>query len=182
MKLGGQGLDDVNQVLVTGTGVSAKVVEYHRKMGPQDTTLMREQLNELKRELQEAGNSEEKEEATKNMIAKIERRMAEYVNRPACISISALVFVEVTMAPDAEPGPRELRLATPRGVSNPLVFYVGQLPEVSRKPMRTADFQVLGKEEQALRKRPPEEVEQRITVPCTVERPGRFRRGELVSL
>lgn len=177
VKLGGQGLDDVDQVLVSGTGVTAKVVEYHRKMGPQDTTLLREQVNELKRELQEAGNSEEKEEATKNLIAKIEKRMAEYVNRPACVSISALVFVEVTMAPDAEPGPRELRLATPRGVSNPLVFYVGQLPEVSRKPMRTADFQVLGKEEQALRKRPPEEVEQRITLPCTVN--GQIASGEV---
>ncbi len=177
VKLGGQGLDGVNQVLVSGAGVSAKVVEYHRKFGPQEMTLLREQLNELKRELQEAGNSEEKEEATKNMIAKIEQRMAEYVNRPACVSISSLVFVEVTMAPDAEPGPRELRLVTPRGVSNPLVFYVGQLPEVSRKPMHTANFQVLGKEEQALRKRPPEEVEQRITVPCTMN--GQVASGEV---
>ena len=79
--------------------------------------------------------------------------------------------------PDAEPGERELRLATPRGVSNPLVFHVGQLPEVSRKPMLTADFQVLGKEELALRKRPPDEVEQRITVPCTVN--GQIASGEV---
>ena len=41
------------------------------------------------------------------------------------------------MAADAEPGPREIRLVTPRGVTNPLVFHVGQVPEVARKPMPT---------------------------------------------
>lgn len=177
VKLGGQGLDDVGQVLVTGAGVSAKVVEYCRKLGPQETTLMREQLNELKRELQQAGDSAEKDEATLKLVARIEKRMAEYVNRPACSSISSLVFVEVTMAPDAEPGVRELRLATPRGVSNPLVFHVGQLPEFSRKPMITSDLQVLGKEELALRKRPADEVEQRISVPCTAN--GQVASGEV---
>ncbi len=177
VKLGGQGMDDVDRVLVTGTGVSAKVVEYLRKLGPQETTLMREQLNELKRELQQAGDPAEKDEATLKLVARIEKRMAEYVNRPACSSISSLVFVEVTVAPDAEPGVRELRLATPRGVSNPLVFHVGQLPEFSRKPMITSDFQVLGKEELALRKRPPDEVEQRISVPCTAN--GQVASGEV---
>jgi len=177
VKLGGQGLDDVAQVLVTGSGVSAKIVEYCRKYGPQEMTLMREQLNELKRELQQAGDPAEKDEATLKQIARIEKRMGEYVNRPACASLSSLVYIEVTMEPDAEPGIRELRLATPRGVSNPLVFHVGQVPEVSRTPLRTCDFQVLGKEELALRKRPPEEVEQRIPVPCTAN--GQIAPGEV---
>ena len=43
--------------------------------------------------------------------------------------------------------------------------------------MLTSDFQVLGKEELALRKRPADEVEQRITVPCTVN--GQVASGEL---
>lgn len=174
VKLGGQGLDEVNQVLVTGEGVSAKIVEYLRKIGPQEVTLLREQLNELKRALKQ-GKGDELE--TLGYVARIERRLSEYVNRPACASISSLVFVEVTIAPDAEPGRRELRLATPRGVSNPLVFHVGQLPEVCRKPMTTCALQVLGKEELALRKRPDEEIEQSITPPCTVN--GQVASGEL---
>ena len=45
---GRTGLDDVNQVLVTGTGVSAKVVEYCRKLSPQEIDVAcREQLNEI---------------------------------------------------------------------------------------------------------------------------------------
>ena len=99
----------------------------------------------------------EKEAAKQKLIDRIESRFAEDERTPAVSSQTELVFVEVTVAPDAEPGQREIRLATPRGVSNPLVFHVGQLPEVARKPMMTCSYQVLGKEELALRKRPPEE-------------------------
>ena len=49
IKLGGQGLDDVNAVLVTGSGVTARVVEYYRRLGPQEIQLLNEQLRELKR-------------------------------------------------------------------------------------------------------------------------------------
>jgi hypothetical protein len=103
------------------------------------------------------------DQAAEQLIAKIERRLAGYVNRPASAALAHIVWVEITIAPDAAAGPRELRLGTPRGVSNPLVFHVGQLPEICRKPMVTAPLQVLGKEELALRKRPPEEEEERIT-------------------
>ena len=113
----------------------------------------------------------------RKLIAKIEKRIAEYCNRPASVALAGLVFIEVTIAPDAEPGERELRIRTPRGVSNPLVFHVGQLPEFSRKPMLTSSYQVLGKEELALRKRPADEVEDRITLPCTVN--GQIASGEV---
>ncbi|MCY2986575.1 MAG: PPC domain-containing protein [Planctomycetota bacterium] len=201
VKLGGQGLDDVNQVLVSGTGVHAKIVEYFRRLGAQETTLLSEQLRALKRgkvavastmaplaTAESPGMNSEStpadkagaakpEEATRELLARIEKRLAENVQRPASVSIANLVFVEVTLDPEAKPGERELRLATPRGVSNPLVFHVGQLPEISRTPMRTSNFQVLGKEELALRKRPADEVEQRITLPCTVN--GQVASGEV---
>ena len=174
IRLGGQGLDNVNEVLVSGTGVQAKVVEYYRRLGAQEITLLREQLNELKRGSQASQGADEE---TLKLMARIETRIAETVQRPACASISSLVMAEVAMAPDARPGQRELTLATPRGVSNPLVFHVGQLPEVSRKPMVTANLQVLGKEELALRKRPEDEVQDRVTVPCTVN--GQIASGEV---
>src|SRR4029077_9034509 len=43
------------------------------------------------------------------------------------------VFVAVTIAKDAAPGPRELRLQAKTGMSNPVVFDVGQLPEFRQK-------------------------------------------------
>jgi hypothetical protein len=207
VKLGGQGLSEIESVLVTGGGVSGRVVEYWRKMGPQDMTLLREQLKELKRGSKKksalasvvSSNSNAdammmdsmmaspapggkssavgKDAEPQQLIEKIEQRMREYVNRPACASIASLIYLDVTVAPDAKPGQRELRLASHRGVSNPLVFYVGQVPEVSRKPMTTAEVQVLGKEELAQRKRPADEVEQRIEVPGTAN--GQIASGEV---
>jgi len=202
IRLGGQNLDDVDAVLVSGTGVKATVTEYLRRLGPQEMTLLREQLADLRRgakgpaakgrgaaamdmgmaAMGMEGAATDKGAAAKDaepqtIVAKIERRMAEYVQTPANASISSLVFATVTFAPDAPPGRRELRLATSRGVSNPLVFYVGQLPEFARKPMITSTLQVLGKEEQALRKRPPEEAEVLVTVPCTAN--GQIASGEV---
>ncbi len=51
-------------------------------------------------------------------------------------AIAETVTVEMTIADDAEPGPRELRLETPAGLSNPLVFHVGQLPEFMEREKR----------------------------------------------
>ncbi len=118
-----------------------------------------------------------KDAAPANLIARIEKRISEYCNRPASVALAGLVFVEVSIAPDADPGERELRIRTPVGVSNPMVFYVGQLPEVSRKPMLTSSYQVLGKEELALRKRPDDEIEDRITLPCVLN--GQVASGEV---
>ena len=43
--------------------------------------------------------------------------------------LSEEVRVLVTVDADAEPGRRELRLNTPIGLSSPLGFYVGKMPE-----------------------------------------------------
>ncbi len=171
IRLGGQNMDGVHDIQVSGTGVRAKVVEYLRRLNNQDTMLLREQLAELKRP------TAAKDEAALKMAPRIELRLNTTVNTPASNSIATLVLVEVTVAPDAPPGPRELTLTAARGVSNPLVFHVGQVPEICRKPMLSAPLQVLGKEEQALRKRPADEVEQRITLPCTAN--GQIASGEV---
>ena len=47
VRLGGQRLDGVSGALVTGTGVSAKLVQYYRKLNNQEVSLLREQLREL---------------------------------------------------------------------------------------------------------------------------------------
>jgi hypothetical protein len=68
------------------------------------------------------------------LVSRIEARTSEFVQNPASASLASLVIVEVTVAPDAEPGEREIRLVTLRGVSNPMTFHIGQLPEVTKQP------------------------------------------------
>jgi hypothetical protein len=203
IKLGGQNLDNVDQVLITGTGVTAKVTNYYRRLNNQELQLLNEQLKALKRATSavttsmtammmssdnatmmqstmptaEVSTNSSLDLSAQNLSDLIEKRTREFVQTPACASISSLVFVEVTIAPDAAPGLRELRLATLRGISNPLLFHVGQLPEYTRKPMISANLQVLGKEAQALRKRPADEVEERIIIPCIAN--GQIASGEV---
>jgi hypothetical protein len=182
VKLGGQRLDGLHQVAVTGRGVTAKVVRFYRNMSNQELTLLREQLRELKPQSRSRKGNPKAKAPTRDpleakIIANIEDRVSEWCPRAACASISSLVWVEVTVAPDAEPGRRELRLVTASGVTNPLAFHIDQVPEVAREPMLISDMQVLGKEQLALRKRPPEDVEKTITLPCTVN--GQIASGEV---
>ncbi len=200
VKLGGQALDSITGAIVSGSGVTARLVEYQKKLGPQDMQLLNQQLAEL-RKTQTKGASKKKssddemmmmssegsagkasavakDEATRKLMEKIQNRIRTYVLRPASVSLASLAYLEVTIAPDAAPSERELRLVTLRGgASNPLPFHVGQLPEYCRKPMSTTPFQVLGKEQLALRKRPEYEVEDRVSIPCTVN--GQIASGEV---
>jgi hypothetical protein len=174
VKVGGQSLDDVTDVVVTGAGVTGKAVQCFKRIGPQEMTLLRDQLRELKEARKSAKTPDP---PASDLIARIEKRIAEYCQRPASAALAGLVFLEFTIAPDAPPGKREVRLVVPGGVSNPLPFHVGQLPETTRKPMLTAEFQVLGKEQLALRKRPDEEAEIGVTPPCTLN--GQIASGEI---
>jgi hypothetical protein len=61
------------------------------------------------------------------------RKIGSGVRKPANPAISEMAVVRITIAPDAEPGQRELRIATPFALSNPLVFHVGQLPEFTEE-------------------------------------------------
>jgi hypothetical protein len=44
--------------------------------------------------------------------------------------LAEMVLIEIKIDPDAEPGSRELRLVTKTGLTNPMVFQVGTLPEI----------------------------------------------------
>lgn len=161
VRLGGQGLDGVHSAVISGSGVEVRLVEYFRRLINQETQLLNEQAAELKMK-------SPPDETAKRMAERIEKRVSEHVQTPACNAIATLALLEVTIAKDAAPGRREIRLVTDRGISNPLAFHVGQLPEFVRRPMQTTRLQTLGKEGQSLRERPPEEMEARISLPCTV--------------
>ena len=114
IRLGGQGLDEVNGVLVTGSGVRAKVVENYRRLNLEEMQLLNEQLIVLRREAlsdsaradlmkaeaptngvetpvvvsaeTEAGKSAD---AARKQMERIEQRTLEYVLAPASESLSS---------------------------------------------------------------------------------------------
>ena len=208
IRLGGYRLVYASDVVVSGEGVSVRLVDYYRVWNNQEMTLLRQQLAELKKKETMVGDvmaakmawfefpatigpqkepaatdakdgpePSEKEVAKQNLIKRIQMLLAEDERNPAVAAHRELVFAEVTVAPDAKPGRREIRVITKRGISNAMPFYVGQMPEVARKAMKTCRKPVLGKEYLTQSKRPPEEEEMRITVPCTTN--GQLAAGEV---
>ena len=181
IKVSGQNLAGLDTVLISGTGVTAKVRESYFPLGNSTTRLLGRQLDELKRAQSKAAALKKKGKVVEeppaptqdpdptNMIARLSKMLYEDVRFPACASFLGVAYIEVTIASNAPPGERELRVATWRGgASNPMVFHVGQVPEHTRKAMKTAARQVLGREQQALRNRPASEAEVRVDLPCTV--------------
>ena len=87
------------------------------------------EIEELKKKYANATWTAEDEK----MFAEVRKKMSGGNRRPANPAISELVVCNLTVAPDAQPGQREIRLATASGLSSPLVFNIGQLPEFSEE-------------------------------------------------
>ena len=93
-------------------------------------------------------------------IAEIQKKLGLYyvsrLQKMAYPAIADTVAFRVTLAPDAEPGQRELRVETPRGLSNPLAFHVGRLPEFCEKQLQPR----IGGQSINSRQRPPQARDQ----------------------
>lgn len=142
--LGGKGFFNVRNVIVSGDGVSAEFVEqisgYKNKLQEHIRILRAEKngkptvkLKENRRfgpppahpyftRLEDLSPEEFMEVADK--FGKMERVQK---NR----EIDQLAVIRLTLAADAQPGMREIRLVTATGVTNPVRFMVGSLPELS---------------------------------------------------
>ncbi len=169
IRVGGQRIDIVEGAIVSGTGVQAKLVEYHSQLQAQASNELRLQLRELQQAAKELEKKGEKlDPVSQKIMENIERRFAEMETFPANRAIVNLAFLEITVAPDAVPGPREIRLITTTGVTNPLTFHIGQYPEFARPAIKTCQMPVLGNEQAAERRRADEEKEMRVTIPCVV--------------
>ena len=134
---------------------------------------MDERIAELKRKYAGATWTQEDE----RRLMELRRKLAMGIRRPANPAISELVIARMTIAPDAPPGQRELRLATAMGVSNPLPFYVGRLAEYSEPLVKQIPEQrsaVAGTA--AIRPQEPR-LPIEVTTPCTIN--GQILPGEV---
>ncbi|MBP7935463.1 MAG: hypothetical protein KA354_12530 [Phycisphaerae bacterium] len=142
--LGGQNLDGVNSVHVNGDGVEGMVIEHRKPLTQLQFSLLREKLKEL---MDKKAAAQKSRSATRpawtdedeKAVAELRKKLANPPNRQANPAIAETVLVEVTVGAGAEPGERELRLEAQGGLTNPIVFCVGQLPEFSEpeeKPNR----------------------------------------------
>lgn len=144
---GGQLLNGVKEIVVSGEGVRARVVRYMGRIvflnGDQRRELM-QRLKDIK-----SGKTPEKKDDSKlqnhplfkdlESLSPLETEFLvnEYlkVNQKKQLNpqLGETALIEVTVDANAAPGERELRLRTALGLTNPLNFQVGRLPEI-REP------------------------------------------------
>ena len=129
--VGGQFLDGVKSVMISGPGVQASVADYFKPLTPAQATQLRDQAKELSERPSPTA-------ADRQKIAEIRAKLVGFVRRPTTPAIAETVRVQVALAADVALGERELRLVTPNGLTNPVMFCIGQLPEVSRSPAKGA--------------------------------------------
>ena len=142
--VGGQNLTAVSNAFVTGSDITAAVLEHSRPMGQNDFNELRDRLKALQdkftasKQANPGTNVWTAADATERdqIRAKILRNPP---NRTATPALLDTVTVRITVASNAVPGEREIRLATTNALSNPFRFWVGTLPEVSRPAAHPAN-------------------------------------------
>src|ERR1035437_10831108 len=120
--VGGQFLPNVSDVTVSGRGVLVTVGEHVRPINGMQATELRDRMQELQKQTMS--------DAVWKEMLDVRRKLLVF-NSTRSISpvLAETLTLQVNIASDAPPGKRELRVLSPQGLSNPLVFYVGQLPE-----------------------------------------------------
>lgn len=162
--LAGQYLDGVTDVVISGGGIQVSVIEHVKPLNGKQIALLRDRLKELQQminsekpdepnsvdigDANSAVNPEPKmdKEAMQKEMDEIKKQLANPKNRNRDNpQLAEDVTLRVVLAPDVEPGERELRLKTALGLSNPLAFRVGRLPEYKEKEPnnKIADTEVL---------------------------------------
>jgi hypothetical protein len=159
--LGGQYLNEATNVFVSGTGVGVSILYAERQLTPKEQKELKERLDEL-RKRRKAGTPLTAEE-TKS-IEDIKTRLTRFGRNPANPALGEFVRLRITVATDAAPGERDLRLRTRFGLSNPLKFEVGPLPEFSLEPWRNVPKEAFSTAPQIEPAPPPVS----ITLPATI--------------
>lgn len=138
--VGGQFLEGVSEAQFFGEGIAARVVDYLRPTNQKEDDELKAELDKLQEKRKQArsaapaGGSPEALQPVwtpedDKRVTEIRVKLAYRMNRQTAPAICEAVTLEVTIAPGAEPGDREIRLRNANGLSNPLLFRVGQLPE-----------------------------------------------------
>jgi hypothetical protein len=153
VKVGGQYLEGASAILVSGRGVHASVERYDRPLTQRDVTDLRDKLQELQKQSDVAGRQRE--------LADLRLQIGDAVRRLANPALADSVVVNVAIDRDADPGPRQLRVQTPLGVSDAVLFSIGQFPEFREKDDKAG----------------PEDAETFISLPATVN--GRLIPGDI---
>jgi hypothetical protein len=149
--IGGQYLTGVTNVVLSGSGVRASSFKYVKPLRQNERNELNQKLRERQKKLQQQAKKKGAkdggwggpglgkvphdprginiEKLTLKGIAELRKLLNDPKKQPNA-QIAELVILRLKLAANTPPGPRELRLRTRAGLSNPMPFHVGQLPEL----------------------------------------------------
>ena len=145
--VGGRYLDGTTHALVSGTGVEAKVVEYFKPITQSQASSLKARLQKLvdkkaaaetsakpaEKERPKASPSTQWTAEDEMLLAALKKKLAILLLVVPVPATAETVMLQVSVAADAAPGRREIRLVTPKGLTSPMAFCVGQLPEIAKE-------------------------------------------------
>ena len=159
--IGGSGLNEATGVLVSGSGVAVAISKQERQVSAKEQQELKEKLEKL-RDKRRQGERLTLDDLS--MAAEAKERLTQFGRRLANPSLGEFVTVRVTVATNAAPGTRELRLLSRAGLSNPRAFVIGQLPEVSKADWKNVPQSRLNPEPKADPAPPPVDIQLPVTL------------------
>jgi hypothetical protein len=142
--VGGQALGSSSNVFITGQNIEATFLEFNRPMNQKEFSGLREQFRDLEQKLRAsrqpaAGTNSWTSDDAQQLEQVRAKLLKNPPNRAANPALIETVALQISLGTNASPGEHELRLAGANGLSNPLKFVVGTLPEVSKPRGRTVN-------------------------------------------
>ena len=116
-------------VFVDGDCATAKVIAYDRPLKQDEQNAFKEELAKFQEKRKSGERLTDAERARAEFI---KQRLTKFGRRPANPAISEFMTIQLTLATNAAPGDHEIRIRTPGGLSNPIKFCVGTLPETTK--------------------------------------------------
>jgi len=129
VEIGGQYLDEVYAVQVTGGGVDAKILEHIVPETPQRIKAAQKKAEQDKPKTNMSSGIGETESVVKTTLKKKIKNFKQQPNT----QLEETVVIRLTISAEAQCGQREIRIFTTAGASNPFVFHVSGLPEYREK-------------------------------------------------
>lgn len=124
MTIGGRNLETVQACHFAAAGLSAVILERHRPLTARERNLAREELAQLQNKAGDGTLSA----TERNRVATLRQQLAES-RRELSPQLAETVVLRLSADQDAPLGKGDLRLRGAGGLSNPLRFVVGTLPE-----------------------------------------------------
>ena len=127
--IGGQHLNNATSVLISPGSVTATVLEQEKQLTPKEQKATKEVLSKLQ-EKRKSGEKLTPDEMKSAM--EIKKKLMAFGRKLSNPALSEFVTLQFSIPPNAPVGKYEVRLVAQGGLSNPMAFYVGELPEFSK--------------------------------------------------